>query len=356
MVRCFAWFALVGIAGAWAAIDCDAAQIGAVADSRLPLVSVVDAPLRAATERAPRNAPIAAPLGNPLTDPLRLAPAEADLLADAADGQFDEHSLVEAGLVACGASGRGLDFSRARFAAAADELRRTVAGIHDAKQRLQLVHQVLYGRLLRAYDAEATDLEQTLETGVYNCASATLLFVALGQALDLKVSAVELPGHVRAVADCDGSPFEIELTCPNWSDAISRPLSDAGLTARTTTTGARVANLSPSGFENLPRRRVSHAGLVAMIYYNRGIDAFYEGRYGDAVAENRRALLLDPANPVARGNLLAAVNNWALALGDEGNFEAAEALLAAGLRFAPDHRPFAHNAAHVEGLRSKASR
>ena len=87
-----------------------------------------------------------------------------------------------------------------------------------------------------------------------------------------------------------------------------------------------------------------------MIYYNRGIDAFNERRFGDAIAANRRALMLDSDNQIARGNLMAAANNWALALCDAGYFAEAERLLTDGQQFDPGHLAFAHNAAHVQQM------
>ncbi len=102
------------------------------------------------------------------------------------------------------------------------------------------------------------------------------------------------------------------------------------------------------------RRQVSPLGLVAMIYYNRGIDAFYDHRYADALAANRRALLLDPDNHTARGNLLAAVNNWRWRLSDAGRFAEAESLLSAGLHYDPTHAPFMHNTAHVQQIWSQS--
>ena len=61
-----------------------------------------------------------------------------------------------------------------------------------------------------------------------------------------------------------------------------------------------------------------------------------------------------PANATARGNLLAAVNNWALTLAAAGRFNEAENLLAAGSRFAPEHLPFQHNAAHVQRMQAQS--
>ena len=66
------------------------------------------------------------------------------------------------------------------------------------------------------------------------------------------------------------------------------------------------------------------------------------------------ALLLDPDNRLAYGNLLAAVNNWALALGDCGNFADAESLLNEGRQFDPTHLPFVHNAEHLQQMQLQA--
>jgi tetratricopeptide (TPR) repeat protein len=206
------------------------------------------------------------------------------------------------------------------------------------------IHHVLHHLLLRTYDANATDLATTFDTGVYNCASATLLYVALAGEVGLNARAVELPGHVRVEVNAGDDRYEIEITCPTWPDAVRR-LSPSPLAGE---------GRGEGDAEGKNRREVSALGLVAMIYYNRGIDAFYDHRYAEAVAANRRALLLDPDNGAARGNLLAAVNNWALALGDAGRYADAESLLAAGLRYDPTHAPFIHNAAHVQQLWSQS--
>ena len=72
---------------------------------------------------------------------------------------------------------------------------------------------------------------------------------------------------------------EIEVTCPRWPEAVRR--LEPSLPA-----------LSQGEKEN--ERQISSSGLLAMIYYNRGIDAFNDRRYADAVALNRKALFWMP--------------------------------------------------------------
>ncbi|MCC7086161.1 MAG: hypothetical protein IT427_14255 [Pirellulales bacterium] len=270
------------------------------------------------------------PPADPLTAPLEFTVTERQLLLDAEDGRLDEHSLIEAALIAGGAGDLSkIKIETDRFAVLRDELLRHCSTETDTLTRTELIHQFLHDRVLRKFRADITDLTATFDTGIYNCASATLLFVALAADVGITVQALELPGHVRAAVGDGANRWEIEITTSNWGEAIRRLESRAA-----------------------DRRYVSPIGLVAMIYYNQGIDAFHERRFAAAIAANRRALLLDPESREARGNLLAAVNNWALALCESGRFDAAESLLAAGIKFDAKHAAFLHNAAYVRKARA----
>jgi tetratricopeptide (TPR) repeat protein len=101
--------------------------------------------------------------------------------------------------------------------------------------------------------------------------------------------------------------------------------------------------------ENAPRREASNVCLVAMIYYNRGVEQLRRREFSAAVAANYKAIWLDPQSDLAAGNLLAAVNNWALDLSEGGELVAALALLEKGLWIAPRHRPLVRNYAALCG-------
>src|SRR5260370_41456120 len=94
------------------------------------------------------------------------------------------------------------------------------------------------------------------------------------------------------------------------------------------------------------RREIGAAALVAVIYYNRGVDLLHENRFAEAVSVNVRALQLDPENENAAGNLLASINNWALSLCAEGEYAEAAELLARGMGITPHHEPFHTNPRH----------
>ena len=69
----------------------------------------------------------------------------------------------------------------------------------------------------------------------------------------------------------------------------------------------------------------------------------FDGGVLHAVELNRCALELDPQNLAVRKNLLAAINNWAVARGESGDLSGALALLRAGITAAPEHLAFAQN-------------
>jgi len=94
-------------------------------------------------------------------------------------------------------------------------------------------------------------------------------------------------------------------------------------------------------------REVSGVGLVATIYYNRGVDLLMQKDYPRAVKANVKALWLDPSSETARGNLLATVNNWAIAEGSAGRYGVAAGLLRTGLAVDSGFRAFHANFVHV---------
>jgi tetratricopeptide (TPR) repeat protein len=86
---------------------------------------------------------------------------------------------------------------------------------------------------------------------------------------------------------------------------------------------------------------------VATIYYNRGVDLLGRREFAEAMAANCKAVRLDRSNKTAWGNLLATLNNWAIAEGSSGRFVEAIALLETGLAVEPGFGAFASNYTHV---------
>ncbi len=303
-------------------------------------------------------------------DPRPLSPVEARMLADGAGGTFHRFSLIDAALVASGIE-RDADRARYRrkYALWRDAARRSIAAEPSPLRRAAALFAFMHRKILTGnYDAAATELTHPLDEGRFNCASATLLFTALATDCGLTVHAIERPRHAMCVLEIDGRRTDVETTCPNWFEIAPavRRQAEIALAMRHArddkmagggVSGDAKIGASSTGDRAALGREIGPAALVAMIYYNRGVDRLRERRYAAAVSENLRALRLDPINETARGNLLAAIDNWALARSAAGDYRAAADLLARGLAIAPDHEPFLRqSAACVSHLDSIARR
>jgi tetratricopeptide (TPR) repeat protein len=250
---------------------------------------------------------------------------EEQLLADAADGRWDEHSLFAAAAIAGGAeTERELDNLERKFATLSVAVRTDLPPAQSPVDRGRGVIEFLHQRVFSGgYDLQATEPATVFATGRYNCVSATLFFNCLAREAGLHAHAVKLPQHTRS-AIVDGElQIAIETTTEAWSSDSSRYDADSSTHA------------------------ISDVALVAMVYYNRGVEALRRRRFEEAIRLNRLALALDPDNTDARGNLLAAINRRALELAAGHQFAPALELFDAGLAIAPDHAPLRKNRALV---------
>jgi len=271
----------------------------------------------------------------------RLCPLEERLFADAADRRLDEFPLLEAGLIASGVrQADRLVHYRGRFDGLVDELRPRIGEGKNPPQQAQTVFEFLHQRVLTGgYQLESTDLRAALDKGRFNCVSASVLFDCLAGACGLDVCGLEMPGHAMSRLRLADGPLDVETTCARWFALLDDPAGQAEAVRRTLG-------------EDLSRRyaharEVSPVEMAAMIYYNRGVDLLAASRFEEAAVANAKALRLDPVSTTARGNLLATINNWAIALSATGHYAEAVELLRTGRDFDPDFEAFSLNFLHV---------
>jgi tetratricopeptide (TPR) repeat protein len=282
-------------------------------------------------------------LEGPLTE------REQRLFADITGGAWSHHSLLVASLIASGVEDSArLQQYEAKMAALATELRNSFVGITDMRWKAQEVLGRLHQRLLTGgYRLDSTDLSLALERGQFNCVSATVLFNCLAQACDLPVRGLEAPSHAMSRLTLPGESFDIETTCARGFYRTGDPISRTDRVAKTLIAGPVGAMQVAIPQKSPAAREVTDVQLVAAIYYNRGVELLQNKRYSEALAANAKALRLDPVNAVARGNLLATLNNWAIAEAAGGrNAEAAD-LLRQGLTLEPQYATFHANYRHV---------
>lgn len=273
-----------------------------------------------------------------------LAPLE-QLASDCRDGRLDQFSFLEAGWIASGVTERA---AKRRYQRRVDtivsDLTSDLAQFDDTPQfdsdlaKAQQVHEYLHERLLTGrYQVTASELQGVFESGDFNCVSATLLYCHLCRELGLESEIVQWPDHVacRVIAitpQGQQQVIAVEATCRQWfQDNV-------------------VASRAPHAFavDRGPGQVLTATAALSLIDYNRGVIHLHEKRYQAALQASYRALRLAPANTAAWNNLLAAINNRALACCDRGDNRLALELLQRGQRLAPRYEAFAVNIRHVE--------
>jgi hypothetical protein len=283
----------------------------------------------------------------------RASAVERALWDDAVDGRLDRHSLLVSALVASGIeSASDRDGYLRRFEHWVAELKVSGRVTGSPRDRAAAIHDFLHERAFTGGFREAsTSLVETFEHGRFNCISSVIVYLAVAERFGLSAHGVEVPAHAYAVVDAD-RPIVVQTTCRAWFAAEDQGLQEA-LLRRTLGHAAATAAASPKG-----GRRLSDVGLLAVVYYNRGVDQLEAGRFAEAVAANRTAIRLDAANSAARANLLATLNNWSLELGKRGELTEAVRLLEEGLGWAPDYALFHENlvALHQQRLSGRFSR
>ena len=242
-------------------------------------------------------------------------------------GAKEEFSLLEAALVAGGArDGREVSRFRRMCDKWLADLRPQAAVAGDVRKRGKKVLEFMHQHILKGqYDRQCSSLAVSLDQGRFNCVSATVLFCVLARGCDLQVQVVGLPTHVFCRLQHGSTWHDVQTTDAEW---FERPISS-------------VVNVASAAKE----RTLQDLELIALIYYNQGVELLQNQQFAPALEANWKALRLDPAHPSARENVLAAYNNWAIDLASTGDFPQALSLLAAARRFDPQHAPFRRNMA-----------
>ncbi len=275
---------------------------------------------------------------------------EASLFADAQDGKLDDWSFAEAALLASGVT------DKARRKTYLDRLKKIETGARKAiepgktdYQRGELLLKYLHEQSLAAgYRALQTDLSVVLDEGTFNCVSSAVLYNVIGRRLGLDLRAIEVPDHAFSILYVDTKHADVETTNASGFNPSRDPAVQKQL-------------LEQTGFRYIPekhpeqRREVGEAGLAAIIYYNHGVSASKDKRYGEALFAYFRALSLDPEFSSAVKNVLSALANWSVELADAKSYEQALEVVNAGLKLAPRDATLINNRKAIWGERVEAA-
>jgi tetratricopeptide (TPR) repeat protein len=302
-------------------------------------------------------------------------PVERALLQDAQDGRWDNFDLFRAALIVEGVRDpnkfRNYEMRIDKIVAEANQYLQSVHQENSPEALTRKLFELLHQKILTGqYDLDCTNLGKVLETGRFNCVSATILFNCLAYKAGLDVYALEMPGHALSrVKFDDGTSIDIETTCPRWFEykneternnaiiasavpAEAYPITGNQTSNITNNTNAHSVTNSDFAPKDLlqKKREISPVQLIATIYYNKGVDLHAEKRYAEAAMSNVKALHLDPINATAWGNFMAAINNWSIELTTELNpkrYDIAALLLDRGVYLDPSYDKFQANQLHV---------
>lgn len=306
-----------------------------------------------------------------------LPPDEAALLRDAEDGRWDEIDLFDAALIAEGLTTReGRAPQREKFDRFAAELATLTERETDPLEKTKIVYGYLHDVVLTdKYNLNCSSLVASLETGVFNCVSATALFNCFAARSGLEVAALETTGHAKSRVKFADSFLDLETTCSSWDRlpdkmrAYSRPSANASendvailrnvsferretaadVDAGSTTFDAETSTPdAPLGYSytraRKPMREIGDVELVATIYYNVGVDFYQKERFEEAIVAYVKAARLAPNNQTILGNLKATVNNWAIQIAmKDRDFERAILVAEQGLLLDPNFPEYKMN-------------
>lgn len=248
---------------------------------------------------------------------------EEALFEDASDGTLNRVSLEQAALIASGVSQDDL----VKYIQKIDSLYNHIALRWPMKkltamERGQIILYFLHRTTLRFYDPSATEIQKALDEGRFNCVSATLLFNVLCARFGVPVQGVEIPAHVYSAVVTAQSPqgvHEVQPTVPEGFRTTS---------FRSAPVPAELMIETWKG-----KRFLNDVPLVAVIYYNRGIEWIRRNNYAAALPFYERAYILDPDFPALASLIAEIYTAWGNQFFAAGDYRAAIAKYSMGLSF-----------------------
>jgi tetratricopeptide (TPR) repeat protein len=261
--------------------------------------------------------------------PSAAATLEQQLLADAADGRLDDLDFLSACLIAGGVSNPGeLALLRQEFDVLRQEIDTPALRELPLEERCGALQARLHAAILTGhYRAGASDLRVAIRRGDYNCLSVAAIYYSLSRQAEIELQIWSRPGHVYLVCPETGARIE-PASHVSSGDASGAPAVEG------------------------PARPITPLQLLGRFYYNRGVTLLQANQFPEGLALLRISLRLDPQDREAQGNLLAGLNNWAVALCRQERFPEARLLIGQGLAIDPGYEPLVTNARYVRAHRS----
>ena len=263
---------------------------------------------------------------------------EASLFADARDGKLKKWTFAEAALLASGVTEadrrqRYLELLAKIQAEAEGKVAAAKTPFEKGEALLRYLHA---GPMRKGYVGRQTDLAVILDKETFNCVSSATLYNVIARRLGLDARGIEVPNHAFSILYDGTDHADVETTTAGGFNPARDPAAREQFTKLT-------------GFAYIPdsnrdqRREVSEIGLVAITYYNHGVELSHQKRYHEALLAYFRSMSLDSEFDSAVKNALAVLANWSVELSNKKKFDQAIDVLSTGLQLAPKDATLVNN-------------
>jgi tetratricopeptide (TPR) repeat protein len=263
---------------------------------------------------------------------------EASLFSDAREGKLHKWTFGEAALLASGVT--RADERRRYLDQLAEIEKEARAKIEAAKSPFEkgeaLLRYLHAGPMKKGYVSRQTDVAAILDTGTYNCVSSATLYNVVARQLGLEARGVEVPNHAFSIVYDGTDHADVETTTAGGFNPARDQAAQEQFTKLT-------------GFAYIPdssrdqRREVNEVGLIAITYYNHGVELTEKKRYHEALLAYFCSMSLDSEFDSAVKNALSVLANWSVELSRQKKFDEAIQVLSTGLDLAPHDATLVNN-------------
>ena len=179
-------------------------------------------------------------------------------------------TIVDAALEFSGASTTAAAAAKDRLTGLLLKFRAEVVDVSDQGALAERALTFLHRNLFTSYSVTQTRVDTALESGVYNCVSSAVLYLALARSVGLSVSGVRTTDHAFDSVLVNGQQLDVETTNPyGFNPGARKEFTDSfgKVTGYT--------YVPPANYQD--RRTIGEKELLSLILYNR-VSEYMDGR------------------------------------------------------------------------------
>jgi hypothetical protein len=179
-------------------------------------------------------------------------------------------TIVDASLEFSGASAAAASAVKDRLSGLLLKFRSEVVDVSDQGVLAERALTFLHKNLFSSYSVTQTRVDTVLESGVYNCVSSAILYLALARSVGLSVAGVRTTDHAFASVLVNGQQLDVETTNPfGFNPGARKEFTD---------TFGKITGYTyvPPG-DYRDRRTIGEKELLSLILYNR-VSEYIDGR------------------------------------------------------------------------------